>query len=97
MQVEGWFWCRSIAREGRKHDVHTVARLKKKHKLENLDYTDEIGLNRNLDPKPEIGYKSWTKYGVYSCPSLLFLRIENRAKTKRHVFCLRNWTLERKH
>ena len=35
-----------------------------------------------LDPAPEIGYKIWTKYGVYSCPSLNILRIENRAKTK---------------
>ena len=43
-----------------------------------------------MNPGLETGFKAWTKYGVYSCPSLPFLRIENRAKIKRHVFCSRN-------
>ena len=50
-----------------------------------------------MNPGLETGLKAWkfgfkaqTKYGVYSCPSLPFLRIENRAKIKRHVFCSGN-------
>ena len=63
---------------------------------QNLDLTDngQIWIKRKMNPRPEIGLKAWkfgfkarTKYGVYSCPSLPFLRIENRAKIKRHVFC----------
>ena len=38
----------------------------------------------------KFGFKAGTKYGVYSCPFLPFLRIENRAKIKRHVFCSKN-------
>ena len=57
-----------------------------------------IGLNGMfLNPRPETGHKTRTKYDVYNCPSLPFLRIENRAKTKRHVFCSGNWSLEKKH
>ena len=44
-----------------------------------LDLTD-----MDLD---KFGFKARTKYGVYSCPSLPFLKIKNRAKIKRHVFC----------
>ena len=65
--------------------------------LENLDLTDNIGLIEKQNLGPETGLKAWTKYGVYSCLFLPFLRIENRAKTKRHVFCSGNWILERKH
>ena len=50
-----------------------------------------------MNPGPETGFKAWkfgfkarTKYGVYSYPSLPFLRIENRAKIKIHVFCSGN-------
>ena len=53
---------------------------------------DEILLNtrkEKIDPGLETGYKTRTKYGVYSCPTLHILRIENRVKTKRHVFCSR--------
>ena len=45
----------------------------------------ETGLNAR-----KFGFKARTKYGVYSCPSLPFLRIKNRAKIKRHVFCSEN-------
>ena len=38
----------------------------------------------------KFGFRARTKYGVYSCPSLPFLRIENRAKIKRHIFCSGN-------
>ena len=34
----------------------------------------------------KLGFKARTKYGVYSCPSLPFLRIENRAKIKDTYF-----------
>ena len=77
---------------------------KKDSSLENLDLTDmdirtdldkiepldKIWIIQKMNLGPEIGLKARTKYGVYSCPSLLFLRIENRAKTKRHVFCSGN-------
>ena len=47
----------------------------------------QIWIKRKMNPGPETGLKARTKYDVYSCPSLPFLRIKNRAKTKRHVFC----------
>ena len=34
----------------------------------------------------ETRYETRIKYGVYSCPSLHILRIENKAKTKKNVF-----------
>ena len=56
-----------------------------------------------MNPGPEtglkarkFGFKARTKYGVYSCPSLLFLRIENRAKIERHVFCSEIWIFREK-
>ena len=56
-----------------------------------------------MNPGPEtglkvqkFGFKARTKYGVYSCPSLPFLRIENRAKIKRHVFCSKIWIFREK-
>ena len=51
----------------------------------------ETGLNAR-----KFGFKARTKYGVYSCPSLPFLRIENRAKIKRHVFCSEIWIFREK-
>ena len=78
-----------------------------------LNWTKGIGLPDSLDLKektklePRTRYmiqdpdKIWikgrTKYGVYSCPSLPFLRIKNKEKIKRHVFCSRIWILEKKH
>ena len=62
--------------------------------FENLDLTDmdtwtdldKIWIKRKMNPRPETGLKAWTKYGVYSCLSLPFLRIENRAKMKNTYF-----------
>ena len=51
----------------------------------------------DLNLGPETRLKARTKYSVYSCPSLPFLRIENMTKIKRHVFCSKNWILERKY
>ena len=69
-----------------------------------LDLTDKIWIKRKMNPGPETGFKAWkfgfkarTKYGVYSCPSLPFLRIENRAKIKDTYFVREIWILERKH
>ena len=62
---------------------------------QNLDYMENESQTRNRTQ--EFGFKVRTKYGVYSCLSLPFLRIENRAKIKRHVFCWEIWILERKH
>ena len=63
----------------------------------------QIWIKRKLNPGPEtglkarkFGFKAGTKYGVYSCPSLPFLRIENRAKIKRHVFCSKIWIFREK-
>ena len=72
--------------------------------LENLDLKDmdtwtdldKIWIKRKMNPGPETGLKARTKYDVYSCPSLPFLRIENKAKIKRHVICSKNWILDRK-
>ena len=66
--------------------------------LENLDLTDmdtwtgldKIWIKRKMNPGPETGFKARTKYGIYSCPFLSFLRIENRAKIKRYIFCSGN-------
>ena len=44
---------------------------------------DKFGLNGKMNPGPETGLKAQTKYDVYSCPSLPFSRIENRAKIKK--------------
>ena len=57
-----------------------------------------------MNPRPEtglkartkFGFKARTKYGVYNCPSLPFLRIENWAKIKRHVFCSEIWIFREK-
>ena len=46
------------------------------------------------DPKQDMSLGQNTRSTVASLCT--FLRIENRAKTKRHVFCSKNWILERK-
>ena len=51
---------------------------------------DKFGLNGKWVLDPRIGLKARTKYSVYSCPSLPFLKFENRVKIKRHVFCSGN-------
>ena len=62
--------------------------------LDKIGPLDKIWIIQKMNPGPKtglnaqkFGFKALTKYGVYSCPSLPFLRIENRAKIKRHVFC----------
>ena len=61
----------------------------------------QIWIKRKLNPETglkaqKFGFKARTKYSVYSCPSLPFLKIENRAKIKRHVFCSEIWIFREK-
>ena len=70
------------------------------NKTLNLDWMDMdtwTDLENRLGPRTrKFGFKVRTKYGVYSCLSLPFLRIENRAKIKRHVFCSKIWIFREK-
>ena len=69
-----------------------------KPELKILDCMDKIGLNGKgiwiPDPKQDIIPEKNTVSTV--APLCTFLRIENKAKTKKHVFCSGKWVLERK-
>ena len=65
--------------------------------LDKIGPLDKIWIIWKMNPGPETGLKARTKYGVYSCPSLPFLRIENRAKIKDTYFVREIWILEKKH
>ena len=66
--------------------IQNITLIANDSKLFGFDGYGLIRENRLGTRTRKFGFKVQTKYGVYSCPSLPFLRIENWAKIKDTYF-----------